>query len=146
MDYAVAHLKGEIKSSAAVFQLFHDAQALREMSEIRVEIFLQNAFAGMSEGGMPEIMPERRRLAEILIESQTARYSLCNLRHFKRMRQPRSVVVVLGREENLRLVHEPAKGFRMDYPVPVTLKCRANLTRRDGFLSSPRIFRKARVL
>jgi hypothetical protein len=45
------------------------------------------------------------------------------------MRKARSVVVVLGAEENLRFVHKTAKSLAVSYSVAVALKLRAHRAR-----------------
>jgi hypothetical protein len=71
------------------------------------QTFVERAFANMPEGRMTEIMSKRQRLAKVLIETKGARQRSGDLRNFKRVREPRAVVVALVIDEHLRLVGQP---------------------------------------
>ena len=73
----------------------------------------------MPERGVPQVVPERDRLGEVGVEPQRARDAARDLRHLEGVREPRPVVVALGREEDLRLVHEAPERLGVDDPVPV---------------------------
>ena len=61
----------------------------------------------MAERRVPEIMSERDRFGQILVESERPRDCPRNLRNLKRVRQPSTVVVALRRDKYLRLVAQP---------------------------------------
>ena len=101
----------------------HDAQRLRVVVEAAVAAMsVERVLAGVAEGRVAEIMRERQRLGEVLVEPQRARQRAGDLRHLDRMREPRAVMVALVRHEDLRLVLEPPERGRMDDPVAVALE------------------------
>ncbi len=73
----------------------------------------------MAERRMAEIVGERQRLGQVLVEAERARQRARDLRHFERVGEPRAVVIALVEDEDLRLVLEPAEGGRMDDAVAV---------------------------
>ena len=89
--------------------------------------FIQGRFAGMAEGCMPEIMPKRDRLSEVLIEHEGAGHRSRYLRHLQRMREACPIVVAFRGVEHLRLVLEPSESFAVEYPVAVPLIASAKL-------------------
>ena len=95
------------------------------------------------------------RLGQILVEPKEAGERARDLRHLQRVREPRAVVVALVRDEDLGLVHEPAKGSGVDDAVAVAAKLIARgalllrhkpptRTRRIGGKGSPLSFRPDR--
>ena len=56
---------------------------------------------------MAEIVHERDRLGQILIEAHGPRQRPGDLRHLDRMCQPRAIMVTLMRDEHLCLVLQP---------------------------------------
>jgi hypothetical protein len=76
----------------------------------------------MAEGGMTKIVPERRGFNKVLIQAESTRDDTRDLRHLKRMRHARSVMLLLGGEKDLCLVHQAAERLGMKDPVAVTLK------------------------
>ena len=51
----------------------------------------------MSVRRMPEIVPERDSLGQVLVESQAPRNSTGDLTDFERVREPSAVMIALGR-------------------------------------------------
>ena len=49
-------------------------------------------------------MRERNRLGQVLVQPQRSRNRASYLTDLKRVRQPRAVMVALGRKKNLRFV------------------------------------------
>ena len=76
----------------------------------------------MAERRVAEIVGQRHRLAEILVEPQRAADGAGDLRHLERMGEPRAVVVALVIDEDLRLVLQPPERRRMDDAVAVALE------------------------
>ena len=74
---------------------------------------------------MAEVVTEADRLDEILVEAQRPRHRARDLRDLERVRHPRAVVVALGRDEDLRLVLQAAKGLAVHDAVAVALQRRA---------------------
>ena len=88
-------------------------------------LLVERVLAGMAERRVAEIVDQRHRLGQVLVAAQRPRQRAGDLRHLDRMRQPRAVVVALMRDEDLRLVLEPAEGGGMDDAVAVALERRA---------------------
>ena len=80
---------------------------------------IERALAGMAERRMAEIMGERQRLGEVLVEAERAGERAGDLRHLERVGQPGAVMVALVEHEHLGLVAQPAEGGGMDDPVAI---------------------------
>ena len=80
---------------------------------------VERALAGMAERRMAEVMGQRQRLGEVLVEAERAGERPGDLGHFQRMGQPGAVVVALVEHEDLGLVLQPAERGRMDDPVAI---------------------------
>src|SRR5690348_18129997 len=68
---------------------------------------------------MAEVVCERERFREVLIEAESAGERARDLYDFQRMGEPRPVVVALVIDEHLRLMREAAEGGRMDDSVTI---------------------------
>ena len=75
----------------------------------------------MAERRVAEIVGERQRLGEVLVEPQRAGDRAGDLRDFEAVGEPRAVMVALVIDEHLRLVVEPAEGGRVQDAVAVAL-------------------------
>ena len=94
---------------AVVLEHVDDAQALLVVLEPAGNERLQDALARVSERRVAEIVAERDRLGQLLVQPQHLGDAARDLRHLERVGQPRAVVIALGREEDLRLVLQPAE-------------------------------------
>ena len=83
---------------------------------------VQGIFTGMTEGRMPQIMRQRKCFGQVFVNFQFTRNRAADLRHLKRMRQPRAVIITHMRHENLCLVLQPPKRAAMQHAVAVALK------------------------
>ena len=83
---------------------------------------VERPLAGMAERRMAEVVRQRQRLGQILVETQLARHRAGDLRHLEGVRQPGAVVIALVIQEHLRLVREAAERGRVDDPVAVALE------------------------
>ena len=79
------------------------------MAEAAVKHFVKRAFPGVTERCVPEVVPERNRFGEVLVQPQGACYCARNLRHFERMGKAGAVVVTLGRQKHLGFMFQAAK-------------------------------------
>src|SRR3546814_11986224 len=70
---------------------------------------------------MADIVREAQRLGQILVEPERSRDRPPDLRDFEAVRQPDAKMVAVGRQENLRLVTQPAETDRMDVPMAIAL-------------------------
>ena len=129
LEDAHAHLPREIQPASVLFETVHHAQALRSVMEAGQAVLarepVQHALAHVAERCVAEVVAQRYRLRQILVEPQRARDSPRNLRNLERMRQPRPVMVALRKKKDLSLIFEPAERFAVDNPVPVALEAGA---------------------
>ncbi len=116
-----------VPAGVAALQSGDDAQRVGVMVEaaIRRHAGVEHFLAGMAETGVAEVMGERGRLGEVLVEPEAARESAGNLRHLDRMGQAGAEMIAFERDEDLGLVGEAAEGGRMDQPVAVALEIAA---------------------
>ena len=71
----------------------------------------ERLLAGVPEGRVADVVAERDRLGERLVERQRGGQRPRDLGHLDGVRQARDVVVALGVDEDLRLVLEPPEGL-----------------------------------
>ena len=64
-------------------------------------------------------MAERDCFRQLLVQPKDLRNRARDLRNLERVRQPRAMVIVGLVDQNLRLVHQPAKGGAMDDAIPI---------------------------
>ena len=127
---ALQRLPGQIEAvmgEVAAFQLGDDAQRLHVVVEAAAprHAGIERALARVAEGRMAEIVRERDGLRQILVQPQRAGDGARHLRDLERVREPGTEMVALMRDEDLRLVLEPAERGRVDDPVAVALVRRA---------------------
>ena len=99
----------------------HGAQGLGivvEAAEVP-EAGIERPLAGVPERRVAEVMGERERLGEVLIERQGARERAGDLGDFQGVGQAGAVVVALVEHEHLGLVLEAAERGRVDDPVGI---------------------------
>ena len=121
---AVAHLPRQVQPLPVVLQHVDDAKALLVVLEAAGHERLQHALAGMAERRVAEIVAERDRFGQLLVQPQHLRDAARDLRDLERVGQPRAVVIALGREEHLRLVLQPAERLAVDHAIAVALERR----------------------
>ena len=104
------------------------------MAEATLESLLkrlvEGLLAGMAERGVAEVVAEADRLDQVLVQTKRARDAAGDAGRLERVGQAGAVVVALGGDEDLGLVHETAEGLRVDDAVAVALKWRAEAARR----------------
>src|ERR1035438_3729129 len=93
----------------------------------------RHLLARMPERRVAEVVAERAGLGEVFVQRERPCHRTRDLRDLERVREARSVVVALERDEYLRLVLEPAEGARMDDAVPVALVLRPVVVRLPFF-------------
>ncbi len=123
---AVAHLLGQVQPGPVALQpLDHPQRVLvvaKAPTEALAQAAIQDLLADVPERRVPQVVPHADRLRQVLVEAQRARHGPRDRRDLERVRQPRAVVVPLGRHEHLRLVRQAAKGLAVHDPVAVALK------------------------
>ena len=106
----------------------HHLEALRVVVEAAVagHDLGQSALAGMAERRMAEIVRQRQRLGQVLVQGQHAGDGAGDLRHLQAVGEARAVVIALVEHEHLRLVGQPPERRRMHDAVAIPLKGRAH--------------------
>src|SRR5438876_1270601 len=82
---------------------------------------IEGRLPGMAERWMAQVVSQGDRFRQVFIEAQLASDGPADLGDLQRMRQARAVVIVRLSDEDLRLVHEPPKGGRMDDAIAIAL-------------------------
>ena len=119
-----------------VLEDIDDAQALLVVIEAAGHERAQHALAGVAERRVPEIVAERDRFGQLLVQPQHLGDRARDLRDLERVRQARAVVIAGRREEHLRLVLQAAERLGVDDAVAIALERRPD--RIFGFgLSRP---------
>jgi len=128
VEDAVARLDGEVKAATVALQHLDHTQRLLVVAEVAPEALVrrlvERLLARVPERRVPEVVPERDRLGQILVQAQGARDRAGDARRLQRVREPRAVVVALRVDEDLRLVVQAAEGLAVDDPVAVALERR----------------------
>jgi hypothetical protein len=140
LEDSFAHVVRQIQPRlvVALLETVHDADGLVVVLEAAglglalPEEPVEDVLPGVAERRMPEIVPDRDRLGQVLVQSQGPRDAPRDLRDLERVRQPRPEMVALVGDENLRLVLEAAERARVNDPVPVAGVMRAGVSGRRG--------------
>ena len=123
-----------IEVGVAPLQLRDQAQALAvvlEAAEI-AHAGVERVLAGVAERGMAEIVPQRHRLGQIVVEAERPGERAGDLRDLDRMGEARAEMIALVIDEHLGLVGEPSERGRMDDSIAVALKRSAGRRGRLG--------------
>jgi hypothetical protein len=124
---AVADLIGEVEPLPVLFEHLHHAQALLGMVEagLRVELAVdrvEGGLADVAEGGVAEIVAQRDRLGEVLVEAQGAADGAGDLGDLEGVGETGAIVVGVRGDEDLGLVGEAAEGLAVDDAIAVALE------------------------
>src|SRR5689334_9767280 len=87
--------------------------------------FGQHFFSRMSERRMAQVVCERNRFRQILVQRQRSCDRATDRRHLDGMGKASSQMIARAVEKDLRLVFEPSEGTRMNDARPVSLKFRS---------------------
>ena len=136
---AVAHLPRQVEAVAAVFQHLDHAAALHPVLKAALDDAVERILARVPERRVPEVVPHRDGLGQILVEPQRARQRAGHLRDLQRVRQARAVVIALRGEKDLRLALEPPEGLAVEDTVAVALELRAHVVRGNRPLPALRL-------
>ncbi len=140
-DDPFADLEGQIqprKTGVALLEAFDDAQGVQVVVEPVAEALhfaVQRLLAGMGERRMADIVGQRQRFGQILVQLQDVGQRARDLRDFDGVGQAVAEVVGEAGRENLRLGFQPAEGTGMNHAVAVALEGVA--VRMRGFGISP---------
>ncbi len=124
----IAHLPAQVE----VLEHLEDAHALRRVvpATARREVRRQGVLAGVPEGRVADVVAQRDRLGEGLVEGQRGGQGARDLGHLEGVRQAGDVVVAFGVDEHLRLVLQPPERLGVEDAVAVPLERGAVAVRR----------------
>ena len=103
-----------------------DSQAVLVVIEPSRHEPAQDPLAGVAERSVAEIVAQRDRLREVLVQAEDLRHGSGDLGHLQGVGEPRPVVVAGRREEHLGLVLEPAKRLAVHDAIAVAMERRPN--------------------
>ena len=139
------YLPGQVQPVAVLLHLLHDPEALRAVTKSRRAQRVQLVLADVAERSVPEVVPKRHRLGQVLVEVQGPRDRPGDLGHLQRVGQAGDEMIAQGRYEHLRLVLETPERLRVDDPVPIALELGAKRRRRLGTVAAPALRRPGGV-
>src|SRR6185369_7741349 len=115
-----------IVRAAALEEVDH-AQDLRVVAEAAVVLhqLVERGLAAMPERRMTDVVRERERLAQGLVERERVAHAARDLAHLEAVREARAVLVALPVHEDLRLVHQPPERRAVDDAIAIALEARA---------------------
>jgi hypothetical protein len=122
---AVPDFPGQIQPGtlpAPSFQEVDHPEALLGMTKTTGNRSIQCIFSRMTEGGMPEIMPQGYGLREVFVQTQGLGHGARDLRYFQRVGQAGAIVIAERYEEYLRLVFEPPERLGVDDAIAIALE------------------------
>ena len=109
LDDALQCFPGQVEPvefGIAMLQRRNDTQGLRIVIEPAMGLHagIQRPFAGMAKRRMAEVMRQRQRLRQILIQTELPGQRAGDLCHFERVGQPGAVMIALVEHEDLGFV------------------------------------------
>ena len=133
MPSRTSHVR--FRPCAVVLEHVDDAQALLVVVEAAGNEVVEHALAGVAERRVAEVVAERDRFGQLLVQPQHLGDAARDLRDLERVRQPRAVVIAGRREEHLRLVLQAAERLAVDDAIAIALERRPD--RILGFRAEP---------
>ena len=116
---AVAHLPRQVR----VLEHLPDPDALGGVvPAVGREVRRERLLSRVPERGVPDVVAERDRLGQWLVQAQRGGERARHLGDLHRVRQARDEVVALRIEEDLGLVLQPPERLGVDDPIPVALE------------------------
>ena len=139
---AVAHFPRQVEAAPVVLEQVDDPEALRVVAEAARHQLVDDVLPRMAERRVPEVVPERDRFGQLLVQAQDLGDRPRDLRHLERVRETRAVVIAGGREEDLGLVLQAPKRLAVDDAIAIALKRRPDIV----FLLRPETAARAGAL
>ena len=125
----VADRRGEVEAGAVALQHLDHPQRVLVVLEARVAAIAQAAVQGflarVPEGWVAEVVAEPDRLGQVLVQAERAGDGASDPAGLERVGEAGPVVIPFGGDEDLGLVLQAAEGLRVDDPVAIALKRRA---------------------
>ena len=100
------------KLQMPILEMLHDAQRVQiviEAQPMPLERLIEGPFPGMPKRRMPDVMRQRQRLGQVLVQAQRPRDGARNLRHFHSVGQPAAEMIRPAVREHLRLRPQAAE-------------------------------------
>ena len=145
LEDAVAHLPREVEAAAVALEPLDDAQRVLVVAEAAeaalAQQLVERLLAGVAERRVADVVPDRDRLGEVLVQAQRPRDPARDPGRLERVREPGAEVVALGIDEDLRLVAQAAERLRVDDAVAVALERRPQAAFLLGSLAPARLVR-----
>jgi hypothetical protein len=117
----------QIQPAAVVLQHIDDPQALFVVVEAARHQCVDDALSSVAERRVAEIVTERDRLGQLLVQTQDFRDRARYLRNLQGVGQTRAIVIAGRRKKDLRLVLQTPERLAVDDPIAVTLIGRPDL-------------------
>ena len=111
----------QIQAFSVIFQIIHNPEALLVVTEGLAQADGQCRFPCMAKGGVAQVVAHGDGFCQIFVESQRPGHGPGNPGHLQGVGHAGAVVVSLGAEEYLGLVHQTAKCFAVNDSVVVAL-------------------------
>src|SRR3990170_462398 len=77
----------------------------------------------MTKRGVSQVVRQGNRLYQVFVGAQSTGNRLTDLGYLQGMCQTRAVVIPFVVNKYLRFILQPAESGRMEYAIPITLKC-----------------------
>ena len=122
----------KVKPVPVSFYTLHDVKALLVVSEATGQKLVQLVFTDMPKRCVPKVVPKPYRFGEVFVEIERARNGTRNLADFKSVGKAGNIVVAQWRDEDLRLMLEPAERLAVEDAVSVALVFGADIGWRLG--------------
>jgi hypothetical protein len=119
---AVADLPGQIQALPVVLEVIDDPKALLVVAERPPQERGEGLLAQVPERRVSEVVAQRDRLGEVLVQAERTGGGPGDLAHLERVGEPDAVVITFGGEEHLRLVLQATERLRMHDAVAVSLE------------------------
>ena len=138
LEDALAHVVRQVEPRlvVALLEPVHDPHRLVVVLEAPgfgmalAQQAVEDVLPRVAEGRVPEVVADRHRLRQVLVQAQRPGHAPGDLRDLERVREPCPEVVALVGNEHLGLVLEAAERPGMDDPVPVAGVVRAGIAGR----------------
>jgi hypothetical protein len=108
-----------------LFKMCHDPQRMQiviEAPSVLSQAPVESPLPRMSKRRMADIMHQRKRLRQILVQSEPDGRRPRDLCHLDRVRQSAAKVIGSAARKHLRLPCQPPERPRLHHPLAVTLK------------------------
>ena len=136
LDDAFAHAKRQVESTVrgiALLKVLDDAQRVKIMVEpaaVPRQAAVKGTLAGVAEGWMADIVNQRKRLRQILVQAKCGRDRTGDLGNLDGVGQPAAKVVGGAAGKDLRLPCQTPEGAGLHDPLAIALEGSARGT--DG--------------